>query len=65
MFDPDKLYTTDDPALRMLAPASTLAQWRYEKRGPAYMKYGKRIMYCGKDLNAFLAAHRVEPLNAA
>ena len=43
MFDDDKLYLTDDPALRVLGPYSTLAHWRSEGRGPAYVKLGTRI----------------------
>ena len=34
---------------------------RVEKRGPDYCKFGKRVMYRGTDLNAFVEAHRVEP----
>ena len=64
MFDPDELYPTDHPQLLKIAPSSTLAQWRHEKRGPAYVKYGKRILYRGVDLNDFLEANRIEPAAA-
>ena len=64
LFDPQKLYQTDDPALLQIAPASTMADWRSQKRGPAYVKYGKRVLYRGDDLNTFLEAHRVEPAAA-
>ena len=60
----EKLYLTDDPDLLAIWPASTLANWRSEKRGPAYIKVGKRIFYRGSDLNAFLTAHRIEPTAA-
>ena len=65
MFQPDRLYLTDDPDLVAIWTASTLANWRYEKRGPAYMKAGKRVYYRGDDLNAFLERHRVDPAAAA
>ena len=61
MFDPDTYYTTEDEALIKIWSASTLANWRYEKRGPAYIKTGRRIMYRGADLNAFLESRRVDP----
>ena len=59
MFDPDKYYAADDPQLNALVTYSTLASYRHEGRGPAYAKIGRRIMYLGKDLNAWLAARRV------
>ena len=61
MFDPGKLYFATDPALRTIAPASTMAHWRCEGRGPAYIKIGSRVAYRGSDLNAWLAEQRVEP----
>lgn len=61
MFDPQKLYLTDDPALRVLGPYSTLAHWRSEGRGPPYVKIGARVAYSGKALNEWLAARTVNP----
>ncbi len=61
MFDPERLYLTDDEELTKVWSASTLANWRWEKRGPVYSKTGKRILYLGRDLNAFIDQHRVEP----
>ncbi len=65
MFQPERIYLTDDPELLAIWKANTLSNWRYEKRGPAYMKIGKRVYYRGDDLNTFLNRHRVEPRNAA
>ena len=65
MFKPDRLYLTDDLELLAIWKASTLANWRYERRGPAYMKVGKRVYYRGADLNDFLLKHRVDPAAAA
>ena len=61
MFDDDKLYLAGDPALLVLGRPSTLAHWRSEGRGPAYLKLGSRVGYRGSDLNAWLAAHTVRP----
>ena len=64
MFEPERLYLTDDEKLTAVWSASTLANWRWEGRGPAYSKTGKRIIYHGRDLNAFIERHRVEPAAA-
>ena len=61
MFDPTKLYFANDPALKALGPYSTLAHWRSEGRGPAFIKIGSRVAYSGKALNDWLAARTVEP----
>lgn len=38
----------------------TLQDWRLRKKWPAYIKLGKRVVYEVADLDAFLAAGRVE-----
>ena len=65
MFDENRLYFTDDPALKALAPYSTLAHWRSEGRGPAFIKVGWRVAYRGADLNDWLASRTVQPKEAA
>ena len=60
-FVSDRYYRTADPALRVIATAGTLALWRHQGKGPAYSKFGRRVLYLGKDLNRWLDAHRVEP----
>ena len=40
MFDDDKLYLTDDPALRVLGPYSTLAQRGLGGGGGVRVSYG-------------------------
>ena len=61
MFDPEKLYLTSDPDLLALAPYSTMAHWRCEGRGPAFIKIGSKVAYRGADLNAWLDAQTVQP----
>lgn len=39
----------------------SLAQWRYEGRGPAYVKIGKSIRYPVHELEKFLADNTVRP----
>ena len=61
MFDDDRLYLAGDPALLVLGRPSTLAHWRSEGRGPAYIKLGWRVAYRGSDLNAWIAARTIRP----
>ena len=61
MFDDNRLYLAGDPALRVLGRPSTLAHWRSEGRGPAFIKLGSRVAYHGSDLNAWLATRTVRP----
>ena len=65
MFEDDRLYFTGDLALKALAPYSTLAHWRSEGRGPAFIKIGWRVAYRGADLNDWLASRTVRPEEAA
>ena len=61
MFDDSKLYMANDPALRAIAPYSTMAHWRSEGRGPSYIKIGPRVAYSGRALNEWLASRTVQP----
>ena len=61
MFDNDRLYPANDPAVLALAPYSTMAHWRCEGRGPAFIKIGSRVAYSGKALNEWLVARTVNP----
>ena len=65
MFDPGKLYFATDPALRTIAPASTMAHWRCEGRGPTYVKVGLKVAYRGDHLNDWIEAQTVRPAAAA
>jgi len=43
----------------------TLQDWRLNRRGPAFIRLGRRIAYDSRDLEHFLAANRVEPAQAS
>ena len=58
-FEDDRAYRPDD--LTEIATRSTLAKWRHFGRGPAFYKFGSRVLYSGRDLNRWIAARRVEP----
>ena len=62
MFDPDKLYLTHDAALLVLGRPSTLAHWRSEGRGPAFIKIGSRVAYAGTALSDWLKSQTVRPV---
>ena len=64
MYEPNKLYFTDDPALKVIGPYNTLANWRVQRRGPAFIKIGARVAYRGSDLNAWLDKRTVRPTAA-
>ena len=60
MFEDNKLYKTDDPALAVIGSYDTLAGWRSRGTGPTYIKPGRRVLYRGSALNDFLDACTVE-----
>ena len=64
MFDDHKLYLAGDPALLVLGRPSTLAHWRSEGRGPAFIKLGARVAYRGSDLNEWLVSRTVRPTDS-
>jgi hypothetical protein len=37
---------------------ATLADWRYRRRGPAFVKVGRLVRYRPEDLDAWLDAQR-------
>ena len=60
-FDPDRYYLTTDPEMLLLGSPATLAQHRYEGKGPRYVRLGRRVLYRGCHLNQYLDQHLVEP----
>ena len=64
MFNPDALYLVDDPALRQIAPPGTLANWRYQGKGPAFVRLGKRVAYKGRDVLDWIESQTVRPTAA-
>lgn len=50
-----------DAAQYIAYTTAALRKWRAEGRGPAYVRHGRSVRYLRSDLDAWLAAHRVEP----
>ena len=60
-FDNDRYYATTDPDLELLGTRHGMAKRRSRGQGPKYVKLGKRVLYLGRDLNAYLDACVIEP----
>lgn len=62
-FQPDKLYPASDPELlsKLSTAYQTLAHWRQAGKGPPYVKFGKRVLYMGSALNAWLERRTIQP----
>ena len=43
----------------------TMQKRRFERQDPPYLKIGRSVRYKLEDLDAFLAAHRVDPQSGA
>ena len=63
LFEQNRNYLPGDPELDLIGDRAKLAQWRHKRTGPAYYKLGRKIIYCGADLNAWAEANRVETGN--
>lgn len=61
LFEQDRTYVLGDPELELLGDRAKLAQWRHKGIGPAYYRLGRKIIYRGVDLNAWVEANRVDP----
>ena len=52
------LLTVDDLASRWNITPTTLSQWRWNGRGPKFLKLGRRILYRAEDVEAFEGQQR-------
>jgi excisionase family DNA binding protein len=57
--------TPPELAKREGIPEGTLAQWRYQRKGPAFHKVGRHVRYRLADVEAWEATLRVECGGAA
>lgn len=49
--------TPEKLSARWSVPLATLSQWRWNGKGPPYLKLGKHISYCIEDVEAFERAN--------
>lgn len=59
LFEDERAYTLDAPELGVLGNREKLAQWRCRGIGPAFYKLGRKVLYKGHDLNAWVEVRRV------
>ena len=59
LFDDLKTYQVTDPELTAIASRERWSKWRCFGTGPAYYKLGRKVLYTGRDLNAWAEANRV------
>jgi hypothetical protein len=61
-----KQFLKDTEASEIYGTAvQTFRNWRYEGKGPAYVKIGSSILYDRKDLDNYWAEHRIIPAQEA
>ena len=61
LFEDERAYVLGDPDLDLIGDRDKLAQWRYKGMGPAFYRLGRKIVYRGEDLNAWVERQRFEP----
>ncbi|MBL4749762.1 MAG: MerR family transcriptional regulator [Amylibacter sp.] len=61
LFKPEQAYVLGDPELDVIGSREKLAQWRFRKVGPAWVKIGRKVTYLGVDLNTYISANRTDP----
>jgi len=54
--DPNELIDNAEAAKILRILPQTLCVWRVEKRGPRFLKVGRRVLYRRSDICAWLAA---------
>ena len=59
------LASPEEVAEHLGVPADTLKDWRYKHEGPEYSRVGKHVRYNWDDVDAWVAARRVDPRPAA
>ena len=61
IFDNSRTYNSDDPELDIFGSKQKRAKWRSQKFGPAWIKFGRKIIHTGSDLNAWIESNRTDP----
>ena len=61
LFDNNRTHVLGDEELSLIGDWEKLAQWRHKGLGPAYYKLGRKILYLGEDLNAWVETRRTDP----
>ena len=59
MTDQDRLLTVTEAAELLRVPVATLRWWRHKDAGPRSFKLGRHVLYQLSDLDAWVAAQRI------
>jgi predicted DNA-binding transcriptional regulator AlpA len=55
-------FVNDRKAAEVLdAATQTMRNWRFQRRGPKYIKIGRSIRYAMSDLLAYMENHKIDP----
>ncbi len=52
----DQLYPPDRVSQMLCVAPATLRKWRWEGKGPRFVKVGRKVAYRGCDIDAFIGA---------
>lgn len=55
-----QLITTELAAEKLFLSPRTMIRWRELRKGPAYVKAGRRVLYRVSDIDAWLERHKAE-----
>jgi len=64
MIEPDKYLIQAEAAKLLRVSGRTLERWRVEGGGPAFRKFGRRIVYAAADLHTWAEARRYRSTSA-
>ena len=60
-----EIFTTGELADRLSISERTLIRWRVQRVGPSWTKVGHHVRYRREDVEAWLEAHRQQPVREA
>lgn len=59
MKEEEKILTPQDVSNYYKTPVGTLANWRWRRVGPKYLKCGRKVFYDKKDVDSFFHSNPV------
>ena len=59
----NRAITEGEAAENLGLSVATLRAWRHRQRGPRYVRFGRAVRYLSEDLDAYIAASRVDTAN--
>ena len=51
------LLTAEQVGVYLGVPLGTLANWRYQGRGPTFVRFGRHVRYRADDVNTWIDSH--------